>query len=402
MLVANWYRRVLAIETSCDDTSLAIVAQTWWLIVVEQMFKVSQDDIHAYFGWVVPELAYRSHATQLLILLKKIWIDYCKQSCDAIAVTAYPWLPWSLLIWRACAHFLWLLLQKPVVEVHHIYGHIFSVLCDRPLSSITLPYVCMTVSGWHNDVYLVVETTEANHYLTKLSFHEDASKSFQAQNPQSPSNATNDLSPSNATNNQLATNQLSPSASPRIHTKWSHQTRGSAHQLWPYTIIKVWQTLDDAAGEAFDKVARMLWWPYPWWARLWTIAELGKDLFHPEAEDVFRVSHAKLPEYCVSFSWLKSQLVYTLQKKPSLKDDQKRVYRIAYLFQETVVKTLSSLLDTAIKDFSPSTLWVCGWVAANLRLRETILTAHPTTLFPVSGSYCTDNAWMIWVVGLLD
>jgi N6-L-threonylcarbamoyladenine synthase len=367
VIKTNGWSRILAIETSCDDTSVAIVAKTDWRFVVEQIHKVSQDEIHAYFGWVVPELAYRSHATQLLLLFKKIWIDYCALNCDAIAVTAYPWLPWALIIGRACAHFLWLMLHKPVISIHHIMWHVFSPLCDQSLSTIQFPYLCLTVSGWHNDLYLVEDWWQDKSIQWLTSFKKP----------------------------KLQKNE-------QIHTKWSHLSIWESMRLGWYSITKLWQTLDDAAWEAFDKVARMLWWPYPGGAWIGEMAEYGKDLIHTEAEWIFRWSHAVLPDYCVSFSWLKSQLVQALDRKPTLKDDIKRVYRVAYLFQERVINTLIKTLDHAVSNIKPVTIGLCGWVAANTRLREMALKRYPSCVFPITNAYCTDNAWMIWVVWLLQ
>lgn len=89
---------VLAIETSCDDTSLALVAYNGESFEVVEMHQATQEDIHQHFGGVVPELAYRSHATQLLVLLKKIGIERLRRVCDGIAVTGFPGLPGSLLV----------------------------------------------------------------------------------------------------------------------------------------------------------------------------------------------------------------------------------------------------------------------------------------------------------------
>lgn len=358
---------VIAIETSCDDTSLALVAYDGDSFEVVEMHQATQEDIHQHFGGVVPELAYRSHATQLLVLLKKIGIERLRRVCDGIAVTGFPGLPGSLLVWRSCAHFLSHILEKPIIEVHHIMWHVFSLLCDRSRDVLQVPYVCLTVSGGHNDLYYV-------DYLWSTPTKEDLAVLL----------------------GEVDTTWWS------MHTKMGHIWRGEAYRVWPFEVIKLWQTLDDAAGEAFDKVARMLWGPYPGGARIGQMALWGKDITHPLAEDIFRDTHKQLPRFCVSFSGLKSQLVYALDQHPTLVHDEQRVARVAYLFQERVVTLLSALLVDAYETLQPHTLAVCGGVAANHRLRERVSELVPDPFFPISIQYCTDNAWMIGVAWILD
>ncbi len=163
--------RTLAIETSCDDTSLAIVTLDDGFFAVEKILAYTQTQEHKQRGGVVPELAARSHAEKILVILDELDIDWT--SIDTISVTAYPGLPGALIVGITTAYTLGKLHNKPVVEVNHIMGHVFSVLVERSETSIELPYVCLTVSGGHNDLYLVEnkELQEKNEVDNEKSGH---------------------------------------------------------------------------------------------------------------------------------------------------------------------------------------------------------------------------------------
>ena len=185
-------KTVLAIETSCDDTSLALVSKhEEGFFAVDQLLMYSQL-AHQAHGGVVPELASRLHSEQIIGLLAQIDPNTLK-NIDAIAVTTHPGLPGALVVGKTVAATLSSWYTKPLLEVHHIHGHIFSLLLERNISDIQFPLVVLTASGGHNDIYLV----DASLEITKLG-----------------------------------------------------------------------QTLDDAAGECFDKVARMLGGPYPGGSRI--------------------------------------------------------------------------------------------------------------------------------------
>lgn len=343
--------RTLAIETSCDDTSLAVVCYKNDTFVVEQLYSYTQL-IHKKYGGVVPELAARSHADKIQEMLKDMDID--KGSLDTISVTAFPWLPGALVVWVTTAHMLGALWRKEVVEVNHIMGHVFSILADRSVETLQLPYVCLTVSGWHNDIYLVEE---------KLSTPETIVDQQQRHKK-----------------NHLAL--------------WESET------VWNYLVTKLAQTCDDASWEAFDKVSRMLWWPYPWgkWVSEYGIAhdvELPKNLPVPVCK-----------KWLFSFSWLKSQVHTLLAKIDSLElapeEYERYTQRVAYDFQESVAESLVTGLARYVKKYNAKTTWIVWWVSANSRLRSLWKEKLWDILLPEKFAYCTDNAAMIWVVGLLQ
>ena len=180
--------KILAIETSCDDTSLAIFEDEKLLF----MDTKSQIKIHNLTGWVVPEVAAREHANAIFEVLENVltWVNLKIEEIDYIAVTTNPWLMPSLLTWITLARTLSKVLQKPLIEINHIQAHIFSNFLERKEEEIKFPLVCLTVSGWHNDIYF-------------------------------------------------------------MKNMWSME--------------KIWTSWDDAAGESFDKVAKMMWLPYPGW-----------------------------------------------------------------------------------------------------------------------------------------
>lgn len=146
--------KVLAIETSCDDTSLGIISYDNGFFAVEKLVAYSQIADHQKYGGVVPEIASRLHSEKIIALLEEIGMDVIK-TVDAIAVTTHPGLPGSLVVGKTTAHFLSTYIDKPVLPINHIHGHIFSILAERNISELKLPYVVLSVSGGHNDIYLV-------------------------------------------------------------------------------------------------------------------------------------------------------------------------------------------------------------------------------------------------------
>ena len=148
--------RVCAIESSCDDTSVAIVHDAWWIYKIEQMFSYSQVADHQQSQGVVPELAYRLHSDRIIPLIDQITLDKI-WSCDAIAVTTHPWLPWSLMVGITVAQTLSQFLSLPFVAVDHIDGHIASLLIDRHLWDVILPAVILSASGWHTSLFHVTD-----------------------------------------------------------------------------------------------------------------------------------------------------------------------------------------------------------------------------------------------------
>lgn len=340
--------KTFSIETSCDDTSIALVKFDWSSFSVEKMLSYSQISYHQKYWWVVPEVASRLHEEKIITLLENFWKTNIDKA-DFISVTSSPWLPGSLIVGINVAYTLWNFLEKPVVEVNHIHGHIFSLFLERKIDEFNFPLVVLTASGWHNELYLI-DYNEKNKII----------------------------------------------------------------------IDKIWYTLDDAAWEAFDKVARMLGWPYPWWPWISKMASFYKpedDLKYLENIVFKKIKPIFLSsdKYEFSFSWYKSQVYYLLKEleKNWIKLNDKIISLIAYRFQEVVVEVLAKKLVKAAIKFNAKTVWITWWVSANDRLFEYTKNLLEKKLNqkkihediklvrPVKKMYSTDNAAMIWVVGIL-
>ncbi len=347
--------KTLAIETSCDDTSLAIVNYENWYFNIEKNLLHSQIKEHTKFWWVIPELASRLHEEKIIELLKAIGKEYIEKT-DFISYTCCPWLPWSLLVGKTLAHTLSKFLGKEELWVNHIHGHILSILCERNIKDIKTPLLVMTVSWWHNDLYVLLDKD------TKLSTLDDYTESF-----------------------------------------WQKYNKELVSYIGDKKIVNVWFTLDDAAWEAFDKVSRLLWWPYPGGAWIWEKASNWKKM-----DFDFPRIYLKKNEFNFSFSGLKAQCNYKIWelKKETWKLDEQTVCDVAYEFQEAVVETLWKKLFKAANYFWIENIALVWWVSANKRLKQYIddnLWKYNIQNFytPTKNIYSTDNAAMIWVAWLV-
>jgi N6-L-threonylcarbamoyladenine synthase len=333
--------KTLAIETSCDDTSLAIVREENGAFFVDKMLAYSQIQDHQKYGGVVPEIAFRLHSEQIVQLLAHFIDDI--PTLDRISVTTTPGLAWSLLIWKTIAHILARQFDKPLIEVNHIYWHVFSLLLERNIAELPFPWVVLTASGGHNEIYVV----------EKKAWNSD-----------------------------------------RI-------------DIVDLEITKLWKTLDDAAGECFDKVARMLWWPYPggqWISEKALLWRPNKD-FH--FKRILMSEH--LNHFDFSFSWMKSQAYNVLQKldKQWIVVEWQVLYDIAYEFQQAIVDILTHKLLEAAQQYNAQTVGIVWWVSASDSLfaqasSEVQTHMGKTVLRPVKKVYSTDNGAMIGVVWLLS
>ncbi len=147
--------KTFAIETSCDDTSCAIVELTKNnYIDVVKLVSISQIDKHQKYWWVVPELASRLHEQEVIKILDDFGVDEIKKT-NYICYTAEPGLPGSLLIGKSMASSLSVFLDKNKIPVNHIFGHICAIFLERNLSDIKFPFVVLTASGGHNDIYIL-------------------------------------------------------------------------------------------------------------------------------------------------------------------------------------------------------------------------------------------------------
>ncbi|MEM7146758.1 MAG: tRNA (adenosine(37)-N6)-threonylcarbamoyltransferase complex transferase subunit TsaD [Verrucomicrobiota bacterium] len=306
---------ILAIETSCDETAVAILDADTTSSSLLASEIASQIDLHQPFGGIVPEIASRSHNLVLRPLIESTLAKahLSLPQIDAFAATAGPGLASSLLVGNTTAKSLALASKKPFLAINHLEGHLLSPFLDDPQG--VQPSVALIVSGGHT---LLVHLRHPNDY----------------------------------------------------------QLLG--------------QTRDDAAGEAFDKVAKMLNLPYPGGPEIDRLAKSG----NPAAYD-FPRSMIDSNDFAFSFSGLKTAMFYTLKKIP---DPTPELENLAASFQEAVVDVLVSKTIAAAQHTGESLVTVSGGVSCNSRLRNAF-TRHcqnaglQLKLAPAHLS--TDNAAMI-------
>jgi len=303
---------VLGIETSCDETAVAIVEDGFKILSNE---VYSQIAIHRPYGGVVPEIASRKHIEVILTVLKEALdkVNISLEEIDVIAVTQGPGLVVALLVGICIAKAIAFALKKPLVTINHLEAHLTAVFLEDKKPNF--PFIGMVVSGGHTNLYLV--------------------KDF------------------------LNMKQLG-------------------------------QTLDDAAGEAFDKVAKLLNLPYPGGISIEKIAKEG----NPNA---IKFPRPSVSGYNVSFSGLKTAVANYLRRYPNTPKAD-----VAASFQEAVVDTLIAKALKAIREFSLPRLVIAGGVAANQRLREKLFKMakkEKIEIYFPSISLCTDNAAMVAALG---
>jgi len=311
---------VLGIETSCDETGVAVYDTRTGL---RAHAVYSQIALHAEYGGVVPELASRDHVRKLLPLIRQTLAEagLTTADLDGVAYTAGPGLVGALLVGAGAARALAWALDLPAIGVHHMEGHLLAPLMEITDRPIEPPFVALLVSGGHTQLVAV-----------------DA--------------------------------------------------------IGRYRLLG--ETLDDAAGEAFDKTAKLMGLPYPGGPQLAALAEQGRP-------GVFKFARPMTdrPGLDFSFSGLKTQVLLAWQA--SDKSDATRA-DIARGFEDAVVDTLAIKCERALDAAGCDTLVVAGGVGANRRLREK-LAAQATkrggrVAFPPP-ALCTDNGAMIAFAGAL-
>lgn len=315
--------RVLGIETSCDETGLALYDSEQGLL---GHVLHSQIDLHREFGGVVPELASRDHIRKMVELTDALMekTNSKLSDVDAIAYTAGPGLIGALLVGTAYANSLAYSLGVPSVGVHHLEGHLLAPMLEDEKPEF--PFLALLVSGGH----------------TLLA-----------------------------------------------------DVRG----LGDYEILG--STLDDAAGEAFDKTAKLMGLPYPGGPELARLAESGDATTYK-----FPRPMLNKPNLDFSFSGLKTAVYYTLQdlqeekEELSLEDKQ----NIAASFQQAVVETLIGKVKKALKQTRHKQVVVAGGVGANKQLREDLASLmrklNGSVCYP-RHEFCTDNGAMIAYAGYM-
>jgi N6-L-threonylcarbamoyladenine synthase len=321
--------KILAIESSCDETAIAILGSDGARFELLANEISSQVKLHAQFGGVVPNLAAREHVKNIVPLFERALekASVSKDEISAIAVTNGPGLIPALLVGVNFAKTLCYLWEKPLIGIHHIEGHIYANLLNE---DIQFPALCLVVSGGH----------------TQLVYMRDH---FQ------------------------------------------------------YEIIG--QTLDDAAGEAFDKVARILNVGYP-----------GGPIVSSRAEN-FQTNQTgfsiKLPRpmlnkagFDFSFSGLKTAVLYETKKNSEHIQDENYINEVCHEFQQAVIDVLVNKTIKASKKLQPKTIMLAGGVSANKELREQLGKAINNEL--TDTKYCIpelsltgDNAAMIAVAAAL-
>jgi N6-L-threonylcarbamoyladenine synthase len=310
--------RVLGIETSCDETGVAIYDSARGLRA-DALF--SQIALHAEYGGVVPELASRDHVRKLLPLVRQVLAEagLSVSELDGVAYTAGPGLVGALMVGAATGRALAWALDKPAIGVHHMEGHLLAPLLEPEPPAP--PFVALLVSGGHTQL---VEVAAVGRYRL------------------------------------------------------------------------LGQSLDDAAGEAFDKTAKLMGLPYPGGPELARLAESGRA-------GAFRFSRPMTdrPGLDFSFSGLKTQVM--LAWNASDRADQTRA-DIARGFEDAVVDTLALKCERALKATGDRRLVVAGGVGANRRLRarlqESARRGGWKVYFP-RPAFCTDNGAMIAFAGAL-
>ena len=307
------FPRILALESSCDDTGAAVLAGGRLLSNV-----VATQKVHEQYGGVVPELASRAHQQHLLPIVAAALREagLTKHDLDAVAVTQGPGLLGSLLVGGMFAKTLALALGKPLVAVNHMRAHILAHFLGDPKP--TFPFLCLTVSGGHTQLVVVRSALD---------------------------------------------------------------------------MEVIGQTIDDAAGEAFDKTAKLLGLPYPGGPHLDRLARTGDPLR-------FAFPVGAMPGYDFSFSGLKTAVLYFLKKEIARHPDfvAQNLADLCAGIQYTVVATLLRQLRRAAVGTGLMQVALAGGVAANSGLRAALAAeaeAQGWQVFIPELAFCTDNAAMV-------
>jgi len=310
--------RVLGIETSCDETGIAVFDQRDGLLA---HVLYSQVKLHAEFGGVVPELASRDHVRKTLPLIKQVLADAgtAPEELDGVAYTAGPGLIGALLVGACIGRSLAWSWGVPAVGVHHMEGHLLAPMLETPAPEF--PFIALLVSGGHS---MLVEVAGLGRYRV------------------------------------------------------------------------LGETLDDAAGEAFDKTAKVLGLGYPGGPQLARLAERGQA-------GRLRLPRPMLnrPGLDFSFSGLKTAVITGIR---DLELDEQTKADVAWEFQEAIVDTLVGKSLRAVEQTGIRRLVVAGGVGANRRLRERLAAAGRelgAEVFYPRLEFCTDNGAMIAYAGML-
>lgn len=308
---------ILAIESSCDETSVAICNNGKITANV-----IANQTIHENYGGVIPELASRVHQQNIVPVIQQALIDanVDKKELNAVAFTRGPGLLGSLLVGVSFAKSFALALDLPLVSVNHMHAHILAHFIDEPKPAF--PFLCLTVSGGHTQIVLVKDY---------------------------------------------------------------------------FDMEIVGETLDDAAGEAFDKTAKILNLPYPGGPLIDKYAKLGNPL-------AFKFPEPQIKDLNYSFSGLKTAILYFIRKQEVENPDfiPEHLNDICASVQYSIVHILLNKLKKAAKQYGIKEIAIAGGVSANTGLREALQKTAVESAWNVyipAFEYCTDNAAMIAIAG---
>ena len=313
---------ILAIESSCDETSASICIDGNILSNI-----IANQTVHESYGGVVPELASRAHMQNIVpVVDEALSKANCQlSSVNAIAFTQAPGLIGSLLVGTQFAKSLALALDKPLIAVHHMQAHVLANLIPQKLADGTIaklikfPLLCLTVSGGHTQIVLAKS---------------------------------------------------------------------------PLELQVIGQTIDDAAGEAFDKSAKLLGLPYPGGPLVDKYAKHGNPL-------AFKFAEPQIPDLNFSFSGLKTSILYFLQKQEA-GFIQANLADLCASIQHTIINILLKKINKAVIQTGVKNIAIAGGVSANSGLRKALLEMGIKKDWQVqipNFEYCTDNAAMIAITG---
>lgn len=308
---------ILAIESSCDETSAAICNNGKITANV-----IANQTIHQNYGGVIPELASRVHQQNIVPVIHQALSDagISKQEIDAVAFTQGPGLLGSLLVGVSFAKSFALALDLPLISVNHMHAHILAHFIDDPKPSF--PFLCLTVSGGHTQIVLVKD-----HFNMEI----------------------------------------------------------------------IGETLDDAAGEAFDKTAKILNLPYPGGPLIDKYAKEGNP-------KTFKFGEPKIKDLDYSFSGLKTSILYFIRAQEKENPDfvKENLANICASVQHSIVNILLSKLKRAAGQYQIREIAIAGGVSANSGLREALKNMAEDQgwkIYIPAFQYCTDNAGMIAIAG---
>lgn len=312
---------ILGIESSCDDTSAAVIRDGLLLSNV-----IASQSVHEEYGGVVPELASRAHQQNIVPVvdaaLKRAGVS--KSDLSAIAFTRGPGLLGSLLVGTSFAKGLSLGLRVPMVDVNHLHGHVLSHFIRRKEDDRVpeYPFLTLLISGGNSQLILV------RNY--------------------------NDME-----------------------------------------ILG--QTIDDAAGEAFDKCAKVMGLPYPGGPHIDRLAAVGN-------KDAFKFAIPRIPGLDYSFSGLKTSFLYTLRDNIKLNPDfiEQNKADLAASLQHTIIEILLAKLRKAVEQTGVKTVAIGGGVSANSGVRQAVAdfcASHGLEAFIPERAFTTDNAAMVAIAG---